>query len=347
MNTNFMRLLALRLERLSLTQVLPEECRIVEHFDSMDGFFMSSDLKFWNRPPGFIFGGEDWFIGGIEEWAVQVIQEQGGYYSENDEDDELSGNWVDVQLDDEFSEQDVWELACRALGLGRQGDTEAFVPDEGQAHALLHPACLYGRMQDVTPRMTAEVLRRAVEGLWPEAAWRWVDEDLRKSRLIELANIVERTEAGVPLTKVDEWSHGELEENLTNFSMQSRGAPWAMESGAWCGDLAMWVYKLWGANAHLWFGPEAGQNLSLVSSTLLGLTGMQGLTLFEATVSSRIKGDLDTEAWRKELTPVMASEVLRQVARGVFPSVVWDDLYRRQSLEALLDGGITGGMRGE
>ena len=93
---------------------------------------MSSDLKFWNRSPGFIFGGEDWFIGGIEDWAVQVIQEQGGYYSENDEDDELSGNWIDVQLDDEFSETGRLELACRALGLGREGDAGAFVPTTGR-----------------------------------------------------------------------------------------------------------------------------------------------------------------------------------------------------------------------
>ena len=85
-----------------------------------------------------------------------------------------------------------------------------------------------------------------------------------------------RTEAGVPLTKVDEWSHEELEGNLTHFSMQSRYRPWAMERGSWCGDLATWVYKLWGVNAHLWFGPEAGQNLSLRVFNAPGTHGIAG-----------------------------------------------------------------------
>lgn len=80
MNESFVRALAQRLEHLSWTEVVPEECRIVEHFDSMDGFFMSGDLRFWDRPPGFIFGDEDCFIGQVEDWAVQVIQEQHGYY---------------------------------------------------------------------------------------------------------------------------------------------------------------------------------------------------------------------------------------------------------------------------
>ena len=333
MNTNFMRLLALRLERLSLTEVVPEECRIVEHFDNMDGFFMSSDLRFWNRPPGFVFGDDDYFVGGIEDWAVQLIQEQGGYYNESGENGEPSDNWVDVQLDDEFSQRDAWRLACRALGLGKEAEAGAFVAEVKLPHALFHPSRLYGRMQAVTPRMAAEVLHSVVEGLWPEAAWRWIDMEIRKSRLKELADIVEKTEAGVPLREVEDWNHAELEENLTHFSMLNSCAPGVVESGAWCGGLAVWAYKLWGANAHLWFGPEAGQNLLQVSSTLLGLAGLEGRSLFEAAIAPRIQGDADAEGRRGRLTPETASEVLRQVARGVFPSVTWEDIYHHQSLE--------------
>ena len=332
MNTNFMRLLALRLERLSLTEVVPEECRIVEHFDNMDGFFMSSDLRFWNRPPGFVFGDDDYFVGGIEDWAVQLIQEQGGYYNEIGENGEPSDNWVVVQLD-EFSQRDAWRLACRALGLGKEAEASAFVTEVKLPHALFHPSRLYGRMQAVTPRMAAEVLHSVVEGLWPEAAWRWIDMEIRKSRLKELADIVEKTEAGVPLREVEDWNHAELEENLTHFSMLNSYAPGVVESGAWCGGLAVWAYKLWGANAHLWFGPEAGQNLLQVSSTLLGLAGLEGRSLFEAAIAPRIQGDADAEGRRGRLTPETASEVLRQVARGVFPSVIWEDIYHHQSLE--------------
>ena len=44
MNVNFMRLLAERREHVGRVEVVPEECSVLEFFDSMDGFFMSSDL---------------------------------------------------------------------------------------------------------------------------------------------------------------------------------------------------------------------------------------------------------------------------------------------------------------
>ena len=84
MNTSFMRLLAERLEHFFWIEVIPEDCQFLEVFDSMDGSFMSNELKFWNRPPRFIFG-------------------------------------------DEFSEGDVWLLACRSLGLGEKADRCEFV----------------------------------------------------------------------------------------------------------------------------------------------------------------------------------------------------------------------------
>ena len=71
-----------RLEHLFWIEVIPEDCQFLEFFDSMDGFFMSNDLKFWNRPPGFIFGDENYFIGSIEDWAVELVQAQRGYYDD-------------------------------------------------------------------------------------------------------------------------------------------------------------------------------------------------------------------------------------------------------------------------
>ena len=345
MNTNFVRRLALRLEQLSWIEVLPEECRIIEHFDSMDGFFMSSDLRFWNRPPGFIFGGDDYFVGGIEDWAVQLIQEQGGYYEENAWDEE--GEWVDIVLDDDLSQQDVWHLACRALGLGKRDDAGSFVMDEKMAESLLHPSGIYGRMEGVTPRQAALALQNFSEGLCPEHTWWWIEDDLREDRLKELARTVEETEAGVPLREVKDWSHQELAANLTHFSMLSSYTPWTMESGAWCGGPALWAYKLWGGNAHLWFGPEARRNLLVVSSTLLGLGGLEGMALFEASSPRRLQGDLDSEAWLKGLAPEMVSEVLKQVARGVFPSVIWGGLCSQESIDELLDEDMTGRTGGE
>ena len=93
MNTSFMRLLAQRLEHLSRTEVVPGECRSVEFFDSMDGFFMSGDLRYWDRPPGFNLDKDDCLVGQIEDWAVQLIQEQHGYYIGDDEEEEPFDNW--------------------------------------------------------------------------------------------------------------------------------------------------------------------------------------------------------------------------------------------------------------
>ena len=324
MNTSFMRLLAQRLEHLSWTEVVPDECRIVEHFDSMDGFFMSGDLQFWDRPPGFIFGDEDCFIGQLEDWAVQLIQEQHGYYKDYRDEADREDSWVDAGIDDHFNEHEVWQLACRALGLGKEVG-ESFVVDEDLAHALLRPSGLYGRMRGVTPRMAVEVLRFCAEGLEPLGAWRIIGEDLRESRLVELADTLEKTEVGVPVSKVAEWTYAELAEKLTHFSMQAPYCPWVTAGDRWCGDMALWACKLFGANSDLWFGPATNENVSMVASTLLGLTVMEGPALFEAKASPVIQGELNAHALRKMLTPEMASKVLRRVAAGVFPSVLWED----------------------
>lgn len=92
----------------------------------------------------------------------------------------------------------MWQLACRALGLGKEIG-ESVVVDEGLAHALLRPSRMYGRMRGVTPRMAAEVLRFCTEGLHPLSAWRIIGDDLRESRLKELAAILEEVEPGAPV----------------------------------------------------------------------------------------------------------------------------------------------------
>jgi len=342
MNESFMRALAQRLEHLSWTEVVPEECRIVEFFDSMDGFFMSGDLKFWDRPPGFIFGDEDCFIGQVEDWAVQLVQEQHGYYKDH-EDEEPSDNWVDVDMGDEFGEREVWLMACRALGLGDDDEDGVLSWDDGLAHALFRPSGLYGRMRGVTPRMAAKVLRLCADGMGPQGAWEMIGQEIRESRLKELAGMLEKTEAGVPVSKVAEWTYDELAEKLTQFSMQEPYCPWMMADGRWCGDISMWAYKLYGASAELSFGPDAKQNMVVVSSTLLGLTGMEGPALFEARVSPVVQGNLDPLAFRRMLTSEMASEVLWCLAGGMFPSAIWDDIYDRMDLDTRLNGVNTNG----
>ena len=338
MNTSFMRLLAERLEHLFWIEVIPEDCQFLEFFDSMDGFFMSSDLKFWNRPPGFIFGDEDCFIGSIEAWAVELIQEQRGYYDDYEhEGDRVICIGTMPQIDDEFSERDVWLLACRSLGLGEKDDGCEFVVDEELANALFRPSALYGRMRGVTPKMAAEVLRLCAGGMPPQDAWALLGQALREIRLMELASVVEKTPHGLPVEKVAEWSHQDLVNNLTHFSMLQRYEPFVTAQGEWCGDLSVWAYRLYGATAELSFGSDARASGPVVSSAFLGLGLMEGVALFEALASPDVPGEPDFEALRGTLTPEVASQVVRHVAGGVFPAVAWQAVYDRLGLEELLD----------
>ena len=339
MNTSFMRLLAERLEHLFWIEVIPEDCLFLEFFDSMDGFFMSSDLKFWNRPPGFIFGDEDYFIASIEDWAVELVQEQRGYYDDYEHEEDRHLHWHDADIDDEFSERDAWLLACRSLGLGNMADGCGFVVDEELANALFRPSALYGRMRGVTPKMAAEVLRLGAGGMPPQDAWALLGQALREIRLMELANVVEKTPPGVPVEKVADWSYADLVNKLTHFSVLQRYEPWVTAEGHWCGDLSVWAYRLYGATAELSFGPDARAGGPVVSSTFLGLGLMEGVALFEAGESPNMQDGPDAEALRRgTVTPEIASEVLRRVAGGVFPSVPWDAVFHRLGMDALLDG---------
>ena len=338
MNTSFMRLLAERLEHLFWIEVIPEDCLFLEFFDSMDGFFMSCDLKFWNRPPGFIFGDEDYFIGSIEDWAVELVQEQRGYYDDYEHEEDRYVNWHDAAIDDEFSERDVWLLACRSMGLGEKAEGCEFVINEELANALFRPSLLYGRMRAVTPKMAAEVLRLCAGGMPPQDAWALVGQALRESRLMELAGVMEKTRPGLPVEKVADWSYEDLVNRLTHFSTLQRYEPWVTAQGEWCGDLSVWAYRLYGATAELSFGPDVRADMPVVSSTFLGLGLMEGLALFEAGVSPIMEGGPEAEAFRSgTVTPEIASEVLRRVAGGVFPSVAWEAVYHRLGLDALLD----------
>ena len=338
MNTSFMRLLAERLEHLYWIEVIPQECHILEFFDCMDEFFMSSDLKFCNRPPGFIFGDEDYFIGSIEDWAVELIQEQRGYYDNYDHEEDRALHWHDAQIDDEFSEREVWLLACRAMGLGEKAEGGEFVVDEELVNALLRPSALYGRMRGVTPKMAAEVLRLCAGGTPPQDAWALLGQALREIRLMELASVVEKAPHGLPVEKVAEWSHEDLVNKLTHFSMLRHYEPWVTAQGDWCGDLSLWAYRLYGATAELSFGPDARGSGPVASSAFLGLGLMEGVALFEALVSPDVPGEPDFDTLRGALTPEVASQVLRRVAGGVFPAVAWQADYDRLGLDALLDG---------
>ena len=96
-----------------------------------------------------------------------------------------------------------------------------------------------------------------------------------------------------------------------------------------------WLY---GAAAELSFGTDARASGPVVPSAFLGLGLMEGVALFEALVSPGMPGERYFEALRGTLTHEIASQVLRRVAGGVFPSLAWEAVYDRLGLEAVLDG---------
>ena len=59
-------------------------------------------------------------------------------------------------------------------------------------------------MRGVTPNMAAEVLRFCAGGMPPQDAWALLGQTLREIRLMELANVVEKTPPGLPVEKVAE-----------------------------------------------------------------------------------------------------------------------------------------------
>ena len=320
MNRDFTRLLAQRLERVPWVDVRLAGCTFPESFRGVDGFFMGSDLMVLQGASD-VFAYQGWRLGSIAAWAVQLIREQGGYYDEGN-------TWIAAPRD--VAGHEVDELAWRALGLGREElfeeDFWTFVLDGHVADALLSPPFLYGRMRGIDSHDAATVLRRCAEGMAPQDAWALAAQELRVSRLRKLADVLETApHAGVAAwdEPTPDWSWGDLDK-LTHFSMLSRYRPSVMADGGWCGDLAMWTCKLFGADAEAYFGKEA--NVGLTASVMMGLTPSEGSALFEARVSPTAQDDFDELAFCGGLTPDLAAKALRGVADGVFPSLMWNDL---------------------
>ena len=331
MNQDFLRLLAGRLEQVPWVDVRLAECTFQESFQGVDGFFMGADLMRFGGTSE-VFGFRGWRLGSIDAWAVQLVQEQGGYFDEE-------RNWIPAPGD--ISVYEAGQLAWRALGLGRaglfEGEFQDFVLDGHVANALLSPPFLHGRMRGIGPEAAATVLRRCAEGMAPQDAWALAAQELRVSRLRKMADVLETVpHAGVAAwdEPTPDWSSDDLQ-RLTHFSMLSRYRPSVMPDGGCCGDLAMWVWKLYGADADAYFGKEA--NVGLAASVMLGLTPCEGAAFFEAAVSPNARDGFDELAFCAGLTPDLAATALRGIADGVFPSLMWDDLQFHVGLDEWME----------
>lgn len=337
MNQDFLRLLAGRLERVSWVDTRDSETYTEEVFTGVDGFFMSADVM--TAPERCdVLCYEDRIVGSIAAWAAQLIREQGGYHDEG-------RAWIEAPAELEFNE--VNELAWRALGLGKmeatEEESEEFVLEGHLADALLSPPFLYGRMRGIGPGEAAAVLRRCAEGMTPQQAWALAAQELREFRLRKLADVLENTPHALDAAWGDptpDWSSGDLDK-LTHFSMLSRYRPSVMRDGGWCGDLSMWAWKLYGADAERYFGYEA--NVGLAACNLLGLTPSEGSALFEVRLSPEGEVGVNATTFCHVLTPSLAAQALRDVADGVFPSFMWDDVQYHMDLDEWVNR-VLGGL---
>ena len=326
MNRDFMRLLAQRLEGVPWVDVRLAGCTFPTSFEGVDGFFMGADLtRFEGRPDVFSYQGRQ--LGSIEAWAAQLIREHGGYRDRQDA-------WIESP--GAVSVYEVDQLAWQALGLGAPGRIDGehrdFVLDAHLARAVLSPPFLFGRMRGVGPDAAATVLRRCAEGMAPQDAWALAAQELRVSRLRKLAGVLDTT----PYTVVAEWDEPVRDwswddlDRLTCFSMLSRYQPSPMPGGDWCGDLAMWACKVFGADADAYFGKDA--NVGLMATVMLGLTPSEGAALFEYQVSPAGQDEFDAREFCGLLSPDLVARALRGVAEGVFPSFMWDELDLEEDL---------------
>ena len=225
---------------------------------------------------------------------------------------------------------EVNDLAFQALGLGEveqfDKDFSCLVMDGHVADALSSPPFLHGRMRGIAPQAVAAVLNRCADGMAPLDSWALAAQELRSSRLQELAGVLETAPHAATAAwhePTPDWSSRDLGK-LTHFSMLSRYRPSVMPNAAWCGDLAMWAWKLYGADAEFYFGRHG--NVGLAASIMLGLTPFEGSALFEADVSPSLRDGFNELAFCLGLAPVLAADAIQGVAEGVFPTFMWDHL---------------------
>ena len=275
----------------------------------------------------------DWRVGSIAAWAAQLIQEQGGYHDE-------ARAWIEAPA--ELEAHEVNEMSWRALGPGKEGPRDEepgeYVLDGHVADALLSPPFLHGRTRGIGPAAAGAVLRRCAEEMEPQQAWALAAQELRVSRLRELGDVLEKAPHAVDAAwgePTPDWSSEDMDK-LTHFSMLSRYRPSVTGDGSWCGDLSMWAWKLYGADAELYFGQEA--NIGLTACTLMGLTPSEGSALFEVRLSPAGEAGPDEMAFCHGLAPAVAARGLRDVADGVFPSFMWDDVQDHVGLDEVLEG---------
>ena len=93
-------------------------------------------------------------------------------------------------------------------------------------------------------------------------------------------------------------------------------------------------WKLYAADCLRYFGFDA--DVGLTAAIRLGLTPSEGSALLEVRVTPEAEAGLNPTAFCHVLTPALATQGLRDVAGGVFPSFMWDDVQYHMDLDEWL-----------
>ena len=281
--------LATRLEALPAYALEPD-CPYVEQvlaendepdnrptFASLDRFAMLADLRHADTEKPWFTDRHGRVVGNLQAWLAQELASSRTYP------DHLAPKDPPALDQDEVDALTGYFLG--PLGAGLPALPPALLP-------LLNPTQLYGRMDAVTAKDAGSVLRAVAEGIPPETAWQDVSLRIRKARLLALADAVGRTpfihhprDKGTPVAQL--CAHDTLVARLASFGVNTDGVPWEMKDGSWCGDLAVWTVRLFGAFLpHHFVGPLNRRPL-VTAPALIGLGNVEADALFRGFLYPR------------------------------------------------------------
>ena len=246
-------------------------------FHSLDCFAMLADMRTSDIDKPWFIDAHGRVVGNLQAWLAQELVSSRTYP------DHLAPKNPPALDHDEVDALTSYFLG--PLGPGLPALPPALLP-------LLNPTQLYGRMDAVTAGDTGAVLRAVAKGVPPETAWQDVSLRIRKARLLALADAVGRTpfihhprDKGTPVAQL--CAHDTLVARLASFGVNTDGVPWEMKDGSWCGDLAVWTVRLFGAFLAYHFVGPLNRPTSFSAPALIGLSNIEAGALFRGFLYPR------------------------------------------------------------
>ena len=290
-------------------------------FTTLDRFAMLADLRSNDTDKPWVTDAEGRVVGNLQAWLAQELLRSGTYPAHLAPLDPPALNHGEVNA---LTGYFLGPLAATGLA----ALPPALMP-------LLNPTQLYGRMDAVTAKDAGSVLRAVAKRIPPDIAWQDVGMRIRKERLKTLAGAVSTVpfipaprDRGQPVSQLH--THETLREKLTTFGVNTDGLPVAMPDGSWCGDLAVWTVRLFGAFLNHHFVGPLNRPTLFSAPALIGLTNIEAAALFRGFVypswgvSPKVSfANLGTLRMRDTDSTV---DTLNLLAAGAMPPIEWEKM---------------------